>query len=95
MSDDEESEDLPQVTRTFHTGAAFERGEVHHRNTRGVERQEPSDGTQEEVVAGRGGTPAATIPQKRGIAEMLAGAPGRARAQPAARITFEEFTMMA
>ena len=94
MSDDEESEDLPQVTRTFHTGAAFERGEVHHRNTRGVERQEPSDGTQEEVVAGRGGTPAATIPQKRGIAEMLAGAPGRARAQPAARITIEEFTMM-
>ena len=51
MSDDEECP-MPHVTSTFHTGAAFEAGLVGHRNARGVERQEPSDGTQEEVVIG-------------------------------------------
>lgn len=54
MSDDEECP-MPHVTSTFHTGAAFEAGLVGHRNARGVERQEPSDGTQEEmVIGGRG-----------------------------------------
>ena len=52
MSDDEECPKMPHVTSTFHTGAAFEAGLVGHRNARGVERQEPSDGTQEEVVIG-------------------------------------------
>ena len=52
MSDDEEICPMPHVTSTFHTGAAFEAGLVGHRNARGVERQEPSDGTQEEVVIG-------------------------------------------
>ena len=49
MGDDDECP-MPHVTSTFHTGAAFEAGLVGHRNARGVERQEPSDGTQEEVV---------------------------------------------
>ena len=60
MSDDEECP-MPHVTSTFHTGAAFEAGLVGHRNARGVERQEPSDGTQEEVVIGGHGLGAALL----------------------------------
>ena len=48
MSDAARHKHLPYRS----SGAAFEAGLVGHRNARGVERQEPSDGTQEEVVIG-------------------------------------------